>query len=109
VKTRPERRNRESTRAFESLSRLAYRLGARGRHRREVTGSKKARGFPAFLINFPETAMGQAIRRKILVVEDEPDVRSPAAALIEEMDAEVVEKDSPMRRWDSSRTMPMES
>jgi two-component system, response regulator PdtaR len=43
---------------------------------------------------FRETAMGQAIRRKVLVVEDEPEVRSLAAALIEESDLQVVELDS---------------
>jgi DNA-binding NtrC family response regulator len=38
--------------------------------------------------------MGQAIRRKVLVVEDDPDIRSLAAALIEETDVQVVEMES---------------
>ncbi|WP_046869236.1 response regulator [Microvirga massiliensis] len=38
--------------------------------------------------------MGQAIRRKVLVVEDEPEVRSLAATLLEETDLQVVELDS---------------
>jgi DNA-binding NtrC family response regulator len=38
--------------------------------------------------------MGRAIMRKVLVVEDEPDLRSLASALIEETDLQVVEMDS---------------
>jgi DNA-binding NtrC family response regulator len=38
--------------------------------------------------------MGQAVRQKVLVVEDEPDLRSLAATLIEETDLQVVEMSS---------------
>jgi DNA-binding NtrC family response regulator len=41
-----------------------------------------------------EAAMGREIRRKVLVVEDEPELRSLASALIEETDLQVVEMDS---------------